>query len=257
MPPSSWSKTSSGTWPRRRRSGARGPAPCIACARRAASAARWAPMSIAAAEVSQSIFFAAAIIIAGFVPLFTLSGIEGHIFGPMAKTYAYAIAGGLIATFTIAPALEPAPVPERRRGEGDARRSRAAAHLRAGARIRARQPHHHLQRRRRCSACWRSSRCARWASSSCRSSRKATCGSARRFRSPSRWRTATATSIACAADERLSGGPDRGVAARPARRRHRCHRLLQCRVLRAAEALRHLAARRRQGKADRGHDRTP
>jgi cobalt-zinc-cadmium resistance protein CzcA len=62
-------------------------------------------VSIAGAEVSQSIFFAAAIIIAGFVPLFTLSGIEGHIFGPMAKTYAYAIAGGLIATFTIAPAL--------------------------------------------------------------------------------------------------------------------------------------------------------
>ena len=62
-------------------------------------------VSIGAAEVSQSIFFAAAIIIAGFVPLFTLSGIEGHIFGPMAKTYAYAIAGGLIATFTVAPAL--------------------------------------------------------------------------------------------------------------------------------------------------------
>lgn len=62
-------------------------------------------ISVAAAEVSQSIFFAATIIIAGFVPLFTLSGIEGHIFGPMAKTYAYAIAGGLIATFTIAPAL--------------------------------------------------------------------------------------------------------------------------------------------------------
>ncbi len=62
-------------------------------------------ISVAAAEVSQSIFFAAAIIIAGFVPLFTLSGIEGHIFGPMAKTYAYAIAGGLIATFTITPAL--------------------------------------------------------------------------------------------------------------------------------------------------------
>ena len=58
---------------------------------------------MAAAEVSQSIFFAAAIIIAGFVPLFTLSGIEGHIFGPMAKTYAYAIAGGLIATFTSPP----------------------------------------------------------------------------------------------------------------------------------------------------------
>src|ERR1700736_1253313 len=66
---------------------------------------KMATVSVAAAEVSQSIFFAAAIIIAGFVPLFTLSGIEGHIFGPMAKTYAYAIAGGLIATFTVAPAL--------------------------------------------------------------------------------------------------------------------------------------------------------
>jgi len=66
---------------------------------------RTGTISVAAAEVSQSIFFAAAIIIAGFVPLFTLSGIEGHIFGPMAKTYAYAIAGGLVATFTIAPAL--------------------------------------------------------------------------------------------------------------------------------------------------------
>ncbi|MGC1680106.1 MAG: efflux RND transporter permease subunit, partial [Pseudolabrys sp.] len=39
------------------------------------------------------------------IPLFTLSGVEGHIFGPMAKTYAYAIAGGLLATFTITPAL--------------------------------------------------------------------------------------------------------------------------------------------------------
>ena len=59
----------------------------------------------AATEVSQGIFFSAAIIIAAFVPLFTLSGIEGHIFGPMAKTYAYAIAGGLLATFFVTPAL--------------------------------------------------------------------------------------------------------------------------------------------------------
>src|SRR6202007_1496153 len=36
-----------------------------------------------ASEVNQAIFFAAGIIIAGFVPLFTLSGVEGHIFGPM------------------------------------------------------------------------------------------------------------------------------------------------------------------------------
>ena len=62
-------------------------------------------ISQSATEVAQPIMFSAAIIIAGFVPLFTMSGIEGHIFGPMARTYAYAIAGGLVATFTISPAL--------------------------------------------------------------------------------------------------------------------------------------------------------
>ncbi len=66
---------------------------------------KFATIANASAEVSQSIFFAAAIIIAGFLPLFTMSGIEGHIFGPMARTYGYAIAGGLLATFTVAPAL--------------------------------------------------------------------------------------------------------------------------------------------------------
>jgi len=59
----------------------------------------------AASDVNRSIFFAAGIIIAGFIPLFTLSGVEGHIFGPMAQTYAYALAGGLLATFTVTPAL--------------------------------------------------------------------------------------------------------------------------------------------------------
>ncbi|HLG87527.1 MAG TPA: efflux RND transporter permease subunit, partial [Alphaproteobacteria bacterium] len=65
----------------------------------------FADIANSALEVNQAIFFSAAIIIAGFLPLFTLSGVEGHIFGPMAKTYAYAIAGGLLATFTISPAL--------------------------------------------------------------------------------------------------------------------------------------------------------
>ncbi|MGY3446734.1 MULTISPECIES: efflux RND transporter permease subunit [unclassified Bradyrhizobium] len=59
----------------------------------------------AAADVSRSIFFAATIIVAAFLPLFTLGGVEGNIFGPMARTYAYALAGGLLATFTITPAL--------------------------------------------------------------------------------------------------------------------------------------------------------
>jgi cobalt-zinc-cadmium resistance protein CzcA len=66
----------------------------------------------AAADVSRSIFFAAAIIIAAFLPLFTLSGVEGNIFGPMARTYAYALTGGLLATFTVTPALSSIILPE-------------------------------------------------------------------------------------------------------------------------------------------------
>jgi heavy metal efflux system protein len=73
---------------------------------------RFAVIANSAMEVNQPIFFSAAIIIAGFVPLFTLAGVEGHIFGPMARTYAYAIAGGLIATFTVTPAMSALLLPE-------------------------------------------------------------------------------------------------------------------------------------------------
>ena len=66
---------------------------------------RYDTIARAASEVNKAIFFSAAIIIAGFLPLFTLTGVEGHIFGPMARTYAYALAGGLLATFTVSPAL--------------------------------------------------------------------------------------------------------------------------------------------------------
>jgi len=67
----------------------------------------------ASGEVTRAIFFSATIIIAGFLPLFTLSGVEGRIFGPMAQTYAYALAGGLIATFTVSPALAALLLPEK------------------------------------------------------------------------------------------------------------------------------------------------
>ncbi|HEY6980180.1 CusA/CzcA family heavy metal efflux RND transporter [Reyranella sp.] len=68
---------------------------------------------VASGEVTRAIFFAATIIIAGFLPLFTLSGVEGHIFGPMAKTYAYALSGGLLATFTVSPVLAAFLLPEK------------------------------------------------------------------------------------------------------------------------------------------------
>jgi cobalt-zinc-cadmium resistance protein CzcA len=67
----------------------------------------------ASSEVNRSIFFAATIIIAGFVPLFGMSGVEGHIFAPMSKTYAYALSGGLLATFTVSPVLCAVLLPER------------------------------------------------------------------------------------------------------------------------------------------------
>ncbi|MDP1027926.1 CusA/CzcA family heavy metal efflux RND transporter [Sphingomonas sp. KR1UV-12] len=76
-------------------------------------ASRFSAVLGASSEVSRGIFFAAAIIIASFLPLFTLTGVEGHIFGPMAKTYAYAITGGLIATFTVAPVLATLLLPDR------------------------------------------------------------------------------------------------------------------------------------------------
>lgn len=63
-------------------------------------------------DVSRSIVFAAIIIVTGFLPLFTLTGVEGHIFGPMAQTYAYALFGGLIATFTVTPVLSAYLLPD-------------------------------------------------------------------------------------------------------------------------------------------------
>ena len=60
---------------------------------------------VAAVEVDKPIFFSVVITIAAFLPLFTMQGVEGQIFGPMARTYAYALIGAVIATFTITPVL--------------------------------------------------------------------------------------------------------------------------------------------------------
>ncbi|MGO4716337.1 efflux RND transporter permease subunit [Bradyrhizobium sp. 2TAF24] len=64
-------------------------------------------------QVDTAILFSAAITVAAFVPLFTMQGVEGQIFSPMARTYAYALAGALIATFTITPVLASYLLPDR------------------------------------------------------------------------------------------------------------------------------------------------
>jgi cobalt-zinc-cadmium resistance protein CzcA len=68
---------------------------------------------ISALQIDRAMFFSTAIIVAAFIPLFTMSGVEGQIFGPMARTYAYALVGALIATFTVTPCLASLLVPER------------------------------------------------------------------------------------------------------------------------------------------------
>src|SRR6516162_7757440 len=65
-----------------------------------------------ALQVDKAVFFSALITVAAFVPLFTMQGVEGQIFNPMAKTYGYALIGALIATFTITPVLASYLLPE-------------------------------------------------------------------------------------------------------------------------------------------------
>jgi cobalt-zinc-cadmium resistance protein CzcA len=60
---------------------------------------------VSAVQVDRAVLFSTLIIVAAFLPLFTMQGVEGRIFGPMARTYGYALAGALICTFTITPAL--------------------------------------------------------------------------------------------------------------------------------------------------------
>ncbi len=67
---------------------------------------------ISACQIDTSVLFSVVITVAAFIPLFTMQGVEGQIFGPMAKTYAYALTGGLLATFTITPVLCSYMLPE-------------------------------------------------------------------------------------------------------------------------------------------------
>jgi heavy metal efflux system protein len=59
----------------------------------------------AAHEVAAPIFFASAIIVAAFLPLFTMKGVEGKVFGPMAVTYGFALAGALLLALTFSPVM--------------------------------------------------------------------------------------------------------------------------------------------------------
>jgi cobalt-zinc-cadmium resistance protein CzcA len=59
----------------------------------------------AAAEVDRPIFYAVAVIAAGFLPIYVLSGPSGKLFKPMADTMIFALIGSLVITLTVLPVL--------------------------------------------------------------------------------------------------------------------------------------------------------
>jgi cobalt-zinc-cadmium resistance protein CzcA len=59
----------------------------------------------AAGEIQRSLWYSTAIMVCAFLPLFTMAGPEGQIFGPMADTYAFALAGALLLAVTLSPVL--------------------------------------------------------------------------------------------------------------------------------------------------------
>ena len=59
----------------------------------------------AARDVDRPIFYSVAVIIAGYLPIYALSGPAGKLFHPMADTMAFALIGALIITLTLVPVL--------------------------------------------------------------------------------------------------------------------------------------------------------
>jgi cobalt-zinc-cadmium resistance protein CzcA len=59
----------------------------------------------AAKDVDRPIFYSVAVIIAGYLPIYALSGPAGKLFHPMADTMAFALVGALLITLTLVPIL--------------------------------------------------------------------------------------------------------------------------------------------------------
>ena len=62
-------------------------------------------IAAAASEVDRPIVYAIAVIIAGFLPIYVLSGPSGRLFKPMADTTIFALIGSLALTLTVLPVL--------------------------------------------------------------------------------------------------------------------------------------------------------
>jgi cobalt-zinc-cadmium resistance protein CzcA len=59
----------------------------------------------ASKEIDRALLFSTLIMVCAFIPLFAMSGPEGQLFGPMAQTYAFSLAGALLLATTLTPVL--------------------------------------------------------------------------------------------------------------------------------------------------------
>jgi cobalt-zinc-cadmium resistance protein CzcA len=60
---------------------------------------------VAARDVERPIFYAIAVIIAGYLPIYVLTGPSGRLFRPMADTMSFALVGSLLCSLTLLPVL--------------------------------------------------------------------------------------------------------------------------------------------------------
>ncbi len=56
-------------------------------------------------EIDHALLYSVLIMVCAFVPLFAMTGPEGQLFGPMAQTYAFSLAGALVLALTLTPVL--------------------------------------------------------------------------------------------------------------------------------------------------------
>jgi cobalt-zinc-cadmium resistance protein CzcA len=56
-------------------------------------------------EIDRALLFSTLIMVCAFIPLFTMTGPEGQLFGPMSQTYAFSLVGALLLAMTLTPAL--------------------------------------------------------------------------------------------------------------------------------------------------------
>jgi cobalt-zinc-cadmium resistance protein CzcA len=56
-------------------------------------------------EIDRALLFSTLIMVCAFIPLFTMKGPEGQLFGPMSQTYAFSLVGALFLAVTLTPVL--------------------------------------------------------------------------------------------------------------------------------------------------------